>query len=402
MPICAIVDNFAIRWYNFGMDDNLYLRYKAISLFKNTAAAIAPLAELLRADTVERRVELCADVFYAVAASSAQTTGEWIATLIAGDDNPFSRGAARGARISDGVKAQAIGELLTFRQLSLVKPDDFSDDMVKSFLPRFGFGGFSLTYDRLVAFYAANGCGALALGSTFTYKDGGLYPVHGEPARLADLKNYAEEKSEIVRNTENFINGLPAFHTLLYGDRGTGKSTTVRAIAYEYRDRLKVIELTKNELGGLLKLRSELNGLNQKFILFVDDLSFDESDERADEFKSALEGSLDTCGNALLYCTSNRRHLFKESDKQDARHRSDEIQAELALFDRFGLVVTYINPDKAEFVDILKQILHSRGIKWRDEYAAIAELAALKKGGRTPRAAKQVADIIQSTYAESR
>ncbi len=84
------------------------------------------------------------------------------------------------------------------------------------------------------------------------------------------------------------------------------------------------------------------------------------------------------------------------------RHAADEVQAELALFDRFGLVVTYINPDKAEFVDILRQILRSRGIKWRDEYAQIAELAALKKGGRSPRAAKQIADLIESTYAERR
>lgn len=399
----GIVDNARCKWYNFDMDDNLFLRYKAVSLYASVASAVAPLAELLCADTTARRVELCAEVFRRVAESGCETTGEWMNKLVLGDDNFFSRSAARGERITERVKSQVNNELLTFKQLSLLKPEDFISDAVRAFLPRFGSGGFSYTFDKLVKFYAASGCGPLAYGNTFTYKSGVFAPARGEPVRLSDLKNYAEEKAEIVRNTENFINGLPAFHTLLYGDRGTGKSTTVRALAYEYRDRLKMIELSKNELCRLPKLQNELYGLKQKFILFIDDLGFEESDGEAEDFKVALEGSLDTFhGNALIYCTSNRRHLFKETDKSEMRNRNDEVQAELALFDRFGLVVTYINPDKDEFIDILKQIVRSRGIKWRDEYAMIAELAALKKGGRTPRAAKQIADIIETTYAESR
>ena len=135
----------------------------------------------------------------------------------------------------------------------------------------------------------------------------------------------------------------------------------------------------------------------------MDDLGFDESDGGADELKAALEGSLDSgAPNAILYCTSNRRHLIKETDKSWARSAEDERQAELALFDRFGLVVTYLNPSRDEFIDILKQIMRSRGMKWRDEYAQIAELSALKKGGRSPRAAKQIADLIESTYVEKR
>lgn len=385
------------------MNETLYLRYRSVSVYRHVAEQAAPLAELLRADTVLRRVELCAEVFSRVAESGCSTTGEWLRSLVLTDDNVFSRAAARGARIGDAVKAQVNGELVTFKQLSLLKPDDFDLGAAADFAPRFVCGGFSGSVSSLAAFYSANGCGSLARGNAFVYKDGGLVSAAVEPVRLDDIKNYAEEKSEIVRNTENFINGLPAFHTLLYGDRGTGKSTTVRAIANEYRDRLKMIELAKSELKSLPRLRESLRGFKQKYILFIDDLSFDENDGGADEFKTALEGSLDAqSSGALIYCTSNRRHLYKETDKSAMRNAADEVQAELALFDRFGLVITYINPGKAEFVDILRQILRSRGIKWRDEYAQIAELAALKKGGRSPRAAKQIADLIETTYAEHR
>lgn len=383
--------------------NDLYLRYKSIAVFGKTAAELAPLAELTVCADTARRVELAARVFRDVAECGCDSTGEWIKSLVLSDDNVFSRAAARGERISDRLKAQVKSELLTFKQLSLVKPDDVMSDSVAEFLPKFGFGGFSVGYDKLVTFYAVNGCGRIAGGNAFILRDGALTAAECENVRLSDIKDYAEEKAEIVKNTENFIAGLPAFHTLLYGDRGTGKSTTVRAIANEYRDRLKVIEIGRGDIDKLPNVRAELNGLKQKFILFIDDLAFDENDGAADELKTALEGSLDAPAvNTLLYCTSNRRHLFKETDKTEYRRRGDEIQAELALFDRFGLVVTFVNPDKEGFVNILKQILRSRGIKWRDEYAAIAELAAIKKGGRTPRAAKQIADLIESTYAEKR
>ncbi len=375
------------------MDNELFLRYKAITIYRAAADALLPLAQLTVCDSIDKRVELCARVFSAVAEAGCDSTGEYIEKLVRADDNALSRAAARGERISPRLKAQAEKELLTLKQLSLIRPDEPFCAAVDAFLPKFGYGGANLSYDKLVKHYLSSGAGVFANGSTFYY-DGKITPTTLVPSRLSDLKNYAEEKAEIVKNTENFIKGMPAFHALLYGDRGTGKSTTVRALAYEYRDKLKVIEVDKNRLDELPRLFSMLDGLKQKFILFIDDLGFDENDTRIDGFKAALEGSL-TCGNALLYCTSNRRHLIKEVDKQ---RRNDDVQAELALFDRFGLVITYINPDRDEFLDIFKQIVRSRGIKWRDEYASIAELSALKKGGRSPRAAKQIADLIESNY----
>lgn len=374
-----------------------YLRYKSISVFSRVAQITSPIVRLCSSTTDEERVSIAAEIFRLVAESGADSTGEWIKKLLLCDDNVFSRAVATGARVPDRIKTQVKNELLYFKQLSLVGPDGFLSDETKDFFPRFGAGGLTLSYDGLVLYYSVNGFGRFSESDAFVYRDGMLSPSQKDEARLSDLMNYSEEKNEIIKNTENFIAGLPAFHTLLYGDRGTGKSTTVRALINEYAGKIKMIELARSDLSRLAELRAEIAALKQKFIIFIDDLVFDECDKEADELKTALEGSTSAGGNCLLYCTSNRRHPYNESDKE--RRRGD-VQAELALFDRFGLVITYINPDKEEFVDILKQILRSRGVKWRDEYAPLAELAAIKKGGRSPRAAKQIADLIECTYAQ--
>lgn len=382
--------------------DELYLKYLAISVYKRVAEKIKPLADLLRAETIEQKITLAAEVFGLVSSVPSLTTGGYIQSMIERDDNAFSRAAARGERIPPALKKQVESELTTFKQLSLLRPEMFSSDETASYFPAFGSGGLSVTYDKLCAFYGKNGSGELADGNTFAFTGDGFKSVKTDDVRLSDLVNYDEEKAEIVRNTESFLKGLPAFHTLLYGDRGTGKSTTVRALASEYKE-LKIIELDNRRLDLLPALTARLSGFKQKFIVFIDDLVFDESDGRAEAFKAALDGSLAGGGNnTLIYCTSNRRHLIKETDKSALKNRGDETQAEMALFDRFGLVVTYIAPDRDGFLDIFKSILRARGIKWREEYASIAGLAALKKGGRTPRAAKQIADLIEATYAELR
>lgn len=381
------------------MTSELYLRFLAISLYIKTAERIKPLADLLLADTDEQRITLCSKVFYETAAAGKPSTGEWIASLVETDENPFSRAAACGERISDAVRKQAESELLTFKQLSLLSAESFADEATADILPRFVCGGFSHTYEKLNKFYRAASCGDLARGDAFIY-DGEGFTAVKTTARLTDLVEYADEKAEIVKNTENFIKGLPAFHALLYGDRGTGKSTTVQALANEYKGKLKLIQPASGRLDLLPMLLSRLKGLKQKFIIFLDDLSFEENVGEAESFKTALEGSLDGLSSVLVYATSNRRHLFKETDRAQCKNLGDERQAELALFDRFGLVITYVAPDKDGYIDILRGILSSRGIKWREEYASVAELAAIKKGGRTPRAAKQIADLIESTYAE--
>ena len=369
-------------------NDKLYLRYKSVSIFGDAAEKLRPLAELISARDAARRLDSAAAVFRAVMQSNSSSTGEWMQKLLLLDDNPFSRAAAMGERINERLKKQVLSELNTFKQLSAVKPSDFATDDTTEFFPQFGFGGFSVTYDGLLRAYAANGCGIFSGDDSFVYRDGGFAAGAMKSfARLSDLKGYPEEKYEVVKNMQDFSESHPAFHTLLYGDRGTGKSTTVRAAANEFRGAVKLID-TDGDLSVLPEIVKHIRGLKQKFIIFADGLSVREF-ERC---QSGIEGLLDsTPTNWLLYCTVDRERGSQEGAPE-----------ELAMFDRFGLVVTYLNPDREAFCDILKQILRSRGIKWRDEYGSVAELAARKKGGRSPRAAKQIADLIESTYALKR
>ena len=220
--------------------------------------------------------------------------------------------------------------------------------------------------------------------------------------RLSDLKEYTEEKEAAVRNTLAFLEGKPANNVLFYGDRGTGKSSTVHALLNEFAPRgLRLLQIDKSAIPLFPVIKEYLARFPRlRFIVFLDDLSFEEDDGTFAALKAALEGSLATADNARIYVTTNRRHLIKESHAGragDDVHRADAVEESLSLFDRFGLVITYIAPDKREYVSILQQILHDRNICISDEDAALAaERYAIKKGGRTPRAAKQLADLIES------
>lgn len=365
----------------------LYLRYKSVSVFGSTAAALAPLAELTVAPDAAACVSGAARVFRAVIDSGCSGTGEWIKKLVLSDDNPFSRAAARGERISPKIKAQVANELLTFKQLSMLKPNAFENELTDGFFPQFWSGGFSLTYDVLTSAYAERGCGVFGEADSFYYSDGEFRPAQATAERLADIKCYAEEKFELANNTQSFINGLPAFHCALIGERGMGKSATVRAVAGDFGGRVKLIQIS--DPSELCAVTEKIRDLKQKFIIFADAVSLEQWSQTRAQTDKVLDAMP---SNYLLYCTVD---IQRDGD-------GTLDKAELALFDRFGLVITYLPPDREQFCEILKQILRSRSIKWRDEYASVAELAARKKGGRSPRAAKQIADIIESAYAQKR
>ncbi len=236
--------------------------------------------------------------------------------------------------------------------------------------------------------------------------DGGsreLIPMRStDPVTLSDLKKYEQEKKTVVDNTRAFLKGLPAQNVLLYGDRGTGKSSTVHALINEFgKDGLRLIEVKKQDIITLPRLMNAISfaGEKLKFIIFIDDLSFVEGQENYSELKAVLEGSALHLGNVLIYATTNRRHLIREnfSDRTNDMHENDMRQEQMSLSDRFGIVVTFVNPDKREFFDILKALLADRGIKMSNNDLALrAEQFCLEKGGRSPRGAKQLAGIIEA------
>lgn len=255
--------------------------------------------------------------------------------------------------------------------------------------------------------YRRNGCGLFsrfhALRWSARGDGGGLEGIlHPDPVRLADLFRYQDQRAEVAQNTRQFLQGLPANNILLYGDRGTGKSTTVKAIANEYAGRgLRLIELHKQDLPTLPRLLELLAGRGLKFLLFVDDLSFESGESGFRELKSVLEGGVEARpANVLLYATSNRRHLikelFSERESDDEVRRRDTMEEKLSLADRFGITVTFSTPDQETYLAIVEGLAAARGLPL--ETHALREQAlrwALWHNGRSPRSARQFVDQLE-------
>lgn len=255
--------------------------------------------------------------------------------------------------------------------------------------------------DVFVRFYNTLGCGDISRFRSFKY-DGGLKKIVGidnpDPITFDDIIGYTAQTDELIDNTEAFIKGFPANNVLLVGSRGTGKSSSVKALANKYyKDGLRIIEITKDQIVELTKLLSSLKDRGRKFIIFIDDLSFDESEIQYKHMKSLLDGgSQSKPDNVLFYATSNRRHLISEkwSDRQrgsdDAEiHTQDTLNEKLSLADRFGITISYPKPTSFEYLNMVKIMARKSGISIDDE---ILEKEALKweinqKGvsGRTAR-----------------
>ena len=267
----------------------------------------------------------------------------------------------------------------------------------------------------LSEFHHQWGSGIFSKYSALVWKQGkqerGFAGVdYPDPIRLADLISYEAERSEVIDNTLRFLEGYPANNILLYGDRGTGKSSTVKALLNEYHTMgLRVIEIPKKLLTDYPIIIRQLAGRNLKFILFVDDLAFEDNEENYTALKAALEGGLESKpSNVLIYATSNRKHLIKEkfSDRaglvsgnaDDEIRSGDSIQEKLSLSDRFGMTVVFSSPDKKRYLQIVEGIIKSRGLEVEQEFLHKEALKwELWYNGRSPRTARQFADWLEGT-----
>ncbi len=362
-------------------------------------------------------VRKCAKLFAEI--SAAGSLSEHLAALILQDDNVFSKAAAAGKEDSlpAEIKAAVSHDIKALNSLRLITPADIAertaDDAAKKAIlamPAWNNGNdcfpFNTGDDALIAELAAyhrkNGYGIFSRYKAFTFKEGHLQGITAtDPITLYDLKGYDDERGQVVENTLHFLNGLPANNVLLYGDRGTGKSSTVHAILNEYASRgLRMVEVSKSEIQLLGVLREIIADCPLKFIIFIDDLSFDSYDDSFGSLKAMLEGSLSGKNeNALIYATSNRRHLIKEkfSDRENDINRNDVMQEQLSLSDRFGLVITFINPGRKLYLEIVRRLADDRKLQIpEEELYTEAERWATKKGGRSPRFARQLIDRLES------
>ena len=247
-----------------------------------------------------------------------------------------------------------------------------------------------------------SGYGIYSKNNIFIIKDGLMTPVENpDPIRLSQLHDYEQEREQVILNTKALLAGKPANNVLLYGDCGTGKSSTVKAIANEFAcEGLRLIELKKKQLHEIPNIVEAISKNPLKFIIFIDDLSFTEDDSDYAALKAILEGSVDsTASNLVIYATSNRRHLVREtftSRKGDEIHFKDTLQELLSLSDRFGLTVTFQKPDKKIYLDLVNKIAEQYELKTdKEELELKAEQFALGKGGRSPRVAKQFVEYIK-------
>lgn len=350
--------------------------------------------------------EAFSDFLWKLFCGNAETDfTEYVRRLIVRDVNAFSVTCAQGgepsaylrAALERDLKAVA-GGILSFDDRGAFSKGD--GDFLRAVCAR-----PSETAERLAAFYRCNGYGDFISTRAFAYRGGKLIPLRGaKEIHLSDLKNYDGEKKTIGNNIECLLRGLPYAHMLLYGDRGTGKSSTVQAMLSRYfADGLRLVELKNDELPSLGDLLSLLSSYPMKFVVLLDDLTLSEDDGALPSLKTCLEGGAGNgCGNAMVIATSNRRHIVKESfsDRDDQIHPADRTAELLSLSDRFGIAVLFSATDRASYLDIVMQLARDRGLKTSEsELAALAERWALIKGGRSPRRAKQFTDYIYACEA---
>ncbi|WP_124100993.1 ATP-binding protein [Ruminococcus sp. Marseille-P6503] len=296
-------------------------------------------------------------------------------------------------------------ELMVLQDLSRISSEAIISKIGYSgFLPRYKTEelDFSKIYADRIHQINQYGYGIYSHYHVFVIKNGSIVPVeYPDPIRLSQLSGYERERKEVIDNTLALLKGKPANNVLLYGDCGTGKSSTVKAIANEYYpDGLRLIELKKKQLHEIPAIVEVISKNPLKFIIFIDDLSFTEDDDDFAALKAILEGSVSsTASNLAIYATSNRRHLVRETfsaREGDEIHFNDTMQELLSLSDRFGLTVTYSKPNKELFLSVVRDLAGQYGLKMpEDEVCAKAEAFALTRGGRSPRVAKQFIEYLK-------
>ncbi|CAA9410633.1 MAG: hypothetical protein AVDCRST_MAG22-1844 [uncultured Rubrobacteraceae bacterium] len=345
------------------------------------------------------------------------------------DENPFSLGA-EGDRLRGAVLEQARLDLGTLRMLfdldaetllGMVEgvvpelagiwvpwsdPAPSGEDSPRAAVARklaaaedWGFAA-----ELLAGHFARHGAGPFGRQRAFRWDGGELRAVtNPDPVRLDGLISYGREREPLVENTRRFLAGMPAHHVLLYGQPGTGKSSTVKALLNEFSGAgLRLVEVAKEDLGSLPRVLGVLRGRGLRYVLLVDDLSFEEHEVEYKALKALLEGSVEEPPeNVRVYATSNRRNLIRESfaDREDGDdvHAHDTMQEKQSLSARFGLRVTFPAPDQKRYLRIVEGLARERGLEVPEE--ELRERALLWDrwhAGRSGRTARQFVDEVEA------
>jgi uncharacterized protein len=264
--------------------------------------------------------------------------------------------------------------------------------------------------EDLATYYQQYGTGLFAQYQALRWQSGQLVGINTpDPVQVNQLAGYEYQRDALIKNTEFLLAGYPALHVLLYGSRGSGKSSLVKGLLHEYQSRqLRIIEVAKSDLQALPTILEQLRGAVQKFIIFVDDLSFEEDDDTFKALKVVLEGNLTARPqNVVVYATSNRRHLIKEFfDDRPSPSNSEEVNAwdtvqeKLSFSDRFGLTITFESADQETYLKIVRHLAAQAKINLSQQDLQYQALQwATRHNGRSGRTARQFIDFIQADLA---
>lgn len=402
--------------------------------YKNEYYNREDLKELLF-ETVHRLLEL--SVSYGFEGNLWHT---YLTYLLASHENAYSTSCEIIGEITGSINCAALHDFSIFKGLF---DYDFSDmeavmgtDCVSLLLSYTGSGGHGKVFNRRIrdricelsrqlakatdggefkktvtCFYRDFGVGKLGLHKGFRVEHGEMgaqiVPITKiAHVHLDDLIGYEIAKKKLVDNTEAFINGRKANNCLLFGDAGTGKSSSVKAILNQYYDRgLRMIEVYRHQFHDLNDVITQIKSRNYKFIIYMDDLSFEEFETEYKYLKAVIEGGLERRpDNVLIYATSNRRHLIRESfrdkeEREEDLHSNDTVQEKLSLVARFGVTIYFGKPEKKEFQEIVRQLAkRSNIVMAEEELLSEANKWELSHGGLSGRTAQQFIDYLAGTY----
>ena len=374
---------------------------KSLAVFRSLLSD--PVVKALGCYLEEPSVDTYAAFVSTLYETDKRTLSGYIQHIVNNDENAYIRMIGRGLTPWPDMEENVWQELVILQKAADLTPAALREAMDwNGYLPTFGSKQLNLTesYRERCANIHRYGYGIYAKHRMFYLNaENKIIPVQNpDQTRLSSLIDYKREQQIILDNTIALLEGKPAANILLTGDAGTGKSSTVKAVVNALYDRgLRILEVRKEQLHAIPAILDELNTNPLKFILFIDDLSFQRDDDNFSALKAILEGSVSAKSrNVVIYATSNRRHLVKEtfsSREGDEVHRNDTLQEIISLSERFGIQVTFQKPTKQVYLGIVHHLAKEKGIAMpENELDMLAERYALGRGGRSARAATQFID----------
>lgn len=330
---------------------------------------------------------------------------DYIWEKILDDENIYVLKKAENKLISPMIESCLENELNILQKIASTKSDDIINKIsYNGFLPKWTNSNINFLeeYKERMNNISTLGYGIFAKNLMFTFESNELIPIKSpDTVRLSHLLEYENERKKVIDNTLSLINNKLSANVLLYGDAGTGKSSTVKAIVNEYGNLgLRLVEIRKNQLLEIPNLIETLSHNPLKFILYIDDLSFTNTNEEIGVLKAILEGSVAAkTSNIAIYATSNRRRLIKETFSErgnDDIHINETIQEQISLSERFGLSVGFFKPNKDEYLKIVFELAKQYQLKNTENLEIMAERHALERGGRSGRCARQFIEYLKS------